>query len=89
LSDLVFDVSRWYFFIAADSILNLLEQIPALVSFLSKGTTLPIGTVIMTGTPGGIGCAGPEEKWRPLKPGDKVEVEVSSVGVLRHGIVYE
>jgi 2-keto-4-pentenoate hydratase/2-oxohepta-3-ene-1,7-dioic acid hydratase in catechol pathway len=43
----------------------------------------------MSGTPGGVGCAGPEEKWRPLKDGDEVEVWVEGVGTLRHSIKYE
>jgi len=43
----------------------------------------------MTGTPSGVGCAGPEEKWRPLVEGDKVDVWVSEIGTLRHTISYE
>jgi 2-keto-4-pentenoate hydratase/2-oxohepta-3-ene-1,7-dioic acid hydratase in catechol pathway len=66
-----------------------LDQVPTLISFLSTGTTLKKGTVIMTGTPGGVGCTGPEEKWKPLKDGDAVEVAIPSIGILRHSIVYE
>lgn len=43
----------------------------------------------MTGTPHGVGCVGPEEKWKYLKDGDKVEVYLSKVGTLRHTIKYE
>ncbi|CAK9780357.1 hypothetical protein CC85DRAFT_278448 [Cutaneotrichosporon oleaginosum] len=68
---------------------DLVFDIPTIISFLSQGTTLRRGTVIMSGTPGGVGCAGPEEKWRPLKDGDEVEVWVEGVGTLRHGIKYE
>lgn len=68
---------------------DLVFDVPAIIAHLSKGTTLRRGTVIMTGTPGGVGCAGPEEKWRALVDGDKVEVHVSEVGVLRHSIKYE
>ncbi|KAK4688405.1 hypothetical protein P7C73_g1704, partial [Tremellales sp. Uapishka_1] len=67
---------------------DLVFDIPTLISFLSQGTTLRRGTVIMTGTPGGVGCTGPEEKWNPLKDGDKVEVWISEIGTLRHGIKY-
>lgn len=63
-------------------------QVATLVSFLSQGTTLRRGCVIMTGTPGGVGCTGPEEDWRPLKDGDKVEVWISGIGTLRHTIKY-
>jgi 2-keto-4-pentenoate hydratase/2-oxohepta-3-ene-1,7-dioic acid hydratase in catechol pathway len=63
-------------------------QVPAIIAFLSQGTTLPRGTIIMTGTPSGVGCTGPESAWKPLKDGDKLELELSEVGVLRHGIKY-
>ncbi|RSH81659.1 uncharacterized protein EHS24_007839 [Apiotrichum porosum] len=68
---------------------DLVFDVPTIISFLSQGTTLRRGTVIMSGTPGGVGCAGPEEKWRPLKDGDNVEVYVSQIGTLRHSIRYE
>ncbi|WWC58904.1 uncharacterized protein I303_101449 [Kwoniella dejecticola CBS 10117] len=68
---------------------DLLFNVPFIISFLSQGTTLRRGTVIMTGTPSGVGCTGPEEKWRPLVDGDKVEVTISEIGTLRHTIKYE
>jgi 2-keto-4-pentenoate hydratase/2-oxohepta-3-ene-1,7-dioic acid hydratase in catechol pathway len=43
----------------------------------------------MTGTPSGVGCTGPEETWRPLLHGDRVEVWASDIGTLRHTIQYE
>jgi 2-keto-4-pentenoate hydratase/2-oxohepta-3-ene-1,7-dioic acid hydratase in catechol pathway len=49
--------------------------------------TLQPGDVIVTGTPGGVGV-----KRKPpvfLQPGDAVEVEISSVGLLRNCIVQE
>ncbi|WWC99985.1 hypothetical protein V866_006894 [Kwoniella sp. B9012] len=68
---------------------DLLFNVPFIISFLSQGTTLRRGTVIMTGTPSGVGCTGPEERWRPLQHGDKLEVTVSEIGTLRHTISYE
>jgi 2-keto-4-pentenoate hydratase/2-oxohepta-3-ene-1,7-dioic acid hydratase in catechol pathway len=68
---------------------DLVFDVPTIISFLSQGTTLRAGTVIMTGTPGGVGCAGPEENWRPLRDGDKIEVIVDAIGTLRHSIKYE
>jgi len=68
---------------------DLVFDVPTIISFLSQGTTLRRGTVIMSGTPGGVGCAGPEEKWRPLQDGDKIEVWVDAIGTLRHTIKYE
>lgn len=87
VADLVFDVRypRLSLLSFADDRL----QVPTLISFLSQGTTLRRGTVIMTGTPGGVGCTGAEETWQPLRDGDAVEVYVSQIGTLRHSIKYE
>ncbi len=48
-----------------------------LVSYVSRHFTLEPGDLIATGTPAGIA---------PLEPGDRVEVELEGVGVLRHEI---
>jgi 2-keto-4-pentenoate hydratase/2-oxohepta-3-ene-1,7-dioic acid hydratase in catechol pathway len=56
-----------------------------LVSFLSRVMTLLPGTVIMTGTPSGVGFARKPPVF--LKAGDVVEVEVGAIGVLRNGVV--
>ncbi|KIW02538.1 uncharacterized protein PV09_05995 [Verruconis gallopava] len=58
-----------------------------LISFLSKGTTIPAGTAIMTGTPAGVGVF--RKPPCQLKRGDVVEVEVQPIGVLRNEIVLE
>ncbi len=61
--------------------------IPALIEYLSAFTTLRPGDVIATGTPGGVGF-----KRKPpifLKPGDIVEVDISSVGILRNSVADE
>jgi 2-keto-4-pentenoate hydratase/2-oxohepta-3-ene-1,7-dioic acid hydratase in catechol pathway len=47
----------------------------ALVEFISRSITLLPGDVVLTGTPSGVG---------PMAPGDRVEVEVEGVGVLRN-----
>lgn len=52
---------------------NLLFSVPRLVSFISKVMTLLPGDIISTGTPSGVG---------PVKPGDKVEVEIEGIGKL-------
>lgn len=67
---------------------DLLFDVRTIISFLSQGTTLEKGTVIMTGTPSGVGfgqAGGP--KW--LRDGDVVEVEVEHCGRTRNRIVYE
>jgi 2-keto-4-pentenoate hydratase/2-oxohepta-3-ene-1,7-dioic acid hydratase in catechol pathway len=48
---------------------------PALVAFISRSITLLPGDVVLTGTPSGVG---------PMAPGDRVEVEVEGIGVLRN-----
>ncbi|KAH8883506.1 hypothetical protein GQ53DRAFT_882727 [Thozetella sp. PMI_491] len=53
---------------------DLIFGVPKLVSFLSQGTTLPAGTIIITGTPAGVGVGrSPKET---LKHGDEFAVEI-------------
>ncbi|MDP2497519.1 MAG: fumarylacetoacetate hydrolase family protein [Candidatus Palauibacterales bacterium] len=51
--------------------------LPAVLSYVSRAITLEPGDLVATGTPSGVG---------PLRPGDRVEVEVSGVGVLRNPV---
>ncbi|GJN81968.1 hypothetical protein PLIIFM63780_005504 [Purpureocillium lilacinum] len=53
---------------------DLIFSIPKLVSFLSQGTTLPAGTVIITGTPAGVGVG--REPKVTLRRGDEFAVEI-------------
>lgn len=53
---------------------DMIFTIPQLVSFLSQGTTLPAGTVIITGTPAGIGAGRTPKEW--FKDGDEFVVEI-------------
>ena len=56
---------------------NLIFNTRKLVSFISKVMTLFPGDIIATGTPGGIGS---------MQPGDKVEVEISGIGILTNTV---
>lgn len=58
----------------------MIFPIPRLVSFISTFTTLEAGDVIVTGTPGGVGFRRSPPVF--MKPGDRIEVEVSGVGTL-------
>lgn len=60
--------------LANDSRSDLIFSVPKLVSFLSQGTTLPAGTVILTGTPPGVGAARNPKEF--LRAGDEFAVEL-------------
>ncbi|KAH8911314.1 homoprotocatechuate catabolism bifunctional isomerase/decarboxylase [Coniochaeta sp. PMI_546] len=53
---------------------DMIFTIPQLVSFVSQGTTLPAGTIIITGTPAGIGAGRTPKEW--FKDGDEFVVEI-------------
>jgi len=63
---------------------QMMFSIPRLISMLSSGTTLAAGTVILTGTPSGVGMARDPQVW--LNDGDEVEVEIESLGTLRNRV---
>lgn len=66
---------------------DLIFDVPALIEYISRFTALETGDVIATGTPSGVG-----DRQAPpvyLKAGDRLEVEVSGVGVLAHPVVDE
>lgn len=64
---------------------SMLTRIPALIAFISQGTTLRAGTLIATGTPAGVGYV----KSRFLKRGDVVTISIDSVGVLTNHVAEE
>jgi 2-keto-4-pentenoate hydratase/2-oxohepta-3-ene-1,7-dioic acid hydratase in catechol pathway len=66
---------------------QMMFPIPRLITMLSSGTTLAAGTVILTGTPSGVGMARDPQVW--LQDGDVVEVEVESVGVLKNRVRFD
>merc|ERR1711972_729667 len=59
---------------------HMIFSIRKLVSFLSQGTTLKPGTIILSGTPDGVGFARNPKLW--LKDGDEVVVGVDGIGKL-------
>ncbi|KAL2785560.1 fumarylacetoacetate hydrolase family protein [Aspergillus keveii] len=61
---------------------DLLFKVGDIIAHLSRGTTLRAGTVIMTGTPSGVGRYMKPAVW--LKEGDVVEVTVSGIGTIRN-----
>lgn len=67
---------------------DLIFSIPKIISFLSQGTTLRPGTIILTGTPAGIGWTSNPK--RTLQHDDTFTVTVShGVGTLINKVVFE
>ncbi|MGE5581353.1 MAG: fumarylacetoacetate hydrolase family protein [Bacillota bacterium] len=66
---------------------DLICDVPALVSYCSRNMTLLPGTVIMTGTPEGVGYNRTPPIY--LQADDLVEVEIEGIGVLRNRVVLE
>ena len=63
---------------------DMIFDLPALIEFLSGDTTLEAGTVIITGTPEGVGLVRTPPRW--LHPGDQVDVEIEKIGVLSNPV---
>ncbi len=61
-------------------------KIPEIVSKISKIMTLEKGDIISTGTPAGVMLNKPNAVF--LKDGDKVEMEIENVGILRNTIKF-
>ncbi|MFQ5757778.1 MAG: fumarylacetoacetate hydrolase family protein [Acidiferrobacterales bacterium] len=68
----------------SSSTANMIFDVPELIRFLSEGTTLLPGTVIMTGTPPGVGFARKPPVF--LKDGDEVTVEIERIGCLTNPV---
>ena len=66
---------------------DMIFDIPALIEFLSGSTTLLPGTVILTGTPHGVGMAAKPPRW--LQPGDSVSIEIENIGTLTNPVEEE
>lgn len=63
---------------------DMIFSIPKIIAHLSAGITLYPGTVILTGTPAGVGMARTPQRY--LQPGDSVEVVIDQVGTLRNRV---
>lgn len=66
---------------------DLLFHVPEIVSFISQGTTLEKGTIIMTGTPAGVAMGMKEPRY--LNNGDLVEVEIKGIGRVANHMVFD
>ncbi|MDD3180840.1 MAG: fumarylacetoacetate hydrolase family protein [Opitutaceae bacterium] len=66
---------------------DMIFDVPALIEFLSGSKTLLPGTVILTGTPHGVGFARKPPVW--LKPGDTITIDIEKIGALTNPVVAE
>lgn len=66
---------------------DMIFDVPTLIEFLSGSTRLLPGTVILTGTPHGVGGARKPPVF--LQPGDHVTVEIDGIGQLTNPVIEE
>ncbi|KZP71724.1 fumarylacetoacetate hydrolase family protein [Enterobacter hormaechei] len=66
---------------------DMIFDVPQLIEYCSTFTELAPGDVIVSGTTGGVGAFREPPVW--MKPGDVVEVEISTIGTLRNTIADE
>lgn len=64
---------------------DMIFSVAELIAHMSQDTTLLPGTVILTGTPAGVGWA--REPKQLLRPGGSAEVEIEGIGVLNNPVV--
>jgi 2-keto-4-pentenoate hydratase/2-oxohepta-3-ene-1,7-dioic acid hydratase in catechol pathway len=66
---------------------DMIWSVKQIIAHLSRGTTLRKGTVIMTGTPSGVGLFMEPKGF--LKDGDLVSIEIEGVGAIENRMVFE
>jgi 2-keto-4-pentenoate hydratase/2-oxohepta-3-ene-1,7-dioic acid hydratase in catechol pathway len=66
---------------------DMVFDVPTLIEFLSSSKTLLPGTVILTGTPHGVGFARKPPVF--LQAGDTVSIELEKVGTLTNPVINE
>ena len=66
---------------------DMIFDVPTLIEFLSGSTTLHPGTVILTGTPHGVGGARKPPVF--LKHGDTITIEIERIGALTNPVIDE
>lgn len=67
---------------------DLLFGVKEIIAFISQGTTLQQGTVIMTGTPAGV-AMGMKPTPRYLANGDIVKVRIEGLGSVENKMIWE
>ena len=70
-----------------ESTSDLLFGVKEIVAFVSQGTTLQNGTVIMTGTPAGVAMGMKPPRY--LEDGDVVKVKIEGLGFVENRMVWQ
>ncbi|KAL2824722.1 hypothetical protein BJY01DRAFT_262862 [Aspergillus pseudoustus] len=66
---------------------DMIFSIKKQIAYLSQGTTLEAGTIILTGTPAGIGYF--KQPRVVLQDGDEISVEIDKIGTLVNKVRYD
>ncbi len=66
---------------------DMIFSVAEIIAFLSGSTTLLPGTVILTGTPAGVGMAAKPPRW--LRDGDQVTIAIDGIGELTNPVQEE
>jgi 2-keto-4-pentenoate hydratase/2-oxohepta-3-ene-1,7-dioic acid hydratase in catechol pathway len=66
---------------------DMIFSVAQIIAYISIFTHLEPGDVIATGTPAGVGAGRAPPLW--MKSGDRIEVEISGVGVLANTVIPE
>ena len=66
---------------------HMIFDVATIIEYVSTFTPLNPGDIIATGTPDGVGAGRKPPLW--MKAGDKLEVEISGIGVLKTHVVDE
>ncbi len=66
---------------------DMIFSVATIIEFLSASTTILPGTVILTGTPSGVGMA--RKPPRFLAPGDSISIQIEGIGTLTNPVEQE
>ncbi|MBT7260826.1 MAG: fumarylacetoacetate hydrolase family protein, partial [Desulfobacula sp.] len=66
---------------------DMIFSVAQIISYLSESTTLVKGTIILTGTPSGVGFTRKPPVY--LAPGDVLETKIEKIGVLKNHVKLE
>ena len=66
---------------------DMIFSVAEIISYVSEFTHLEPGDVLATGTPSGVGAGRTPPVW--LAPGDHIEIEIESIGILSNTVKAE